>query len=387
MQRKSNLQLLAYSAMAGTYLLGSNKVDGQTIYFDIIPDQMIDAYCFECDETVTYYLDVNLDGINDLLFKDTTWDPCYYCIGGIEADVDALGDNKVVFISSSWESFYGWNIINQQFAEQLNVGDTLDGSDSLTNVMLPFGSLYVNDGSSIASWHGPWNDYSFHYVGFELKISGEPHYGWVRLKSNGAYILIDSYGYSEIAYEPIVIGSIPDCNPPLPNGEVAITGTTAKLRWFTTPADYFELQYRKSGTEIWTTKTVAGEKTFRKVVGLTCSTNYEWRIRSICADGSTSTYCPIQTFSTNSCKLENELENNEETIEIFSYGNNLNIQIDENINKEYNLKVFTITGELVYVNMIQGSENILQLDLPTGIYIVNLANEYVSINKTIAINN
>ncbi|MBK7440291.1 MAG: T9SS type A sorting domain-containing protein [Bacteroidetes bacterium] len=99
------------------------------------------------------------------------------------------------------------------------------------------------------------------------------------------------------------------------------------------------------------------------------------------------TYCPIQTFSTNSCKLENELENNEETIEIFSYGNNLNIQIDENINKEYNLKVFTITGELVYLNMIQGSENILQLDLPTGIYIVNLANESVSINKTIAINN
>ncbi|MBK8345538.1 MAG: T9SS type A sorting domain-containing protein [Bacteroidetes bacterium] len=122
-------------------------------------------------------------------------------------------------------------------------------------------------------------------------------------------------------------------------------------------------------------------------MGLTCSTNYEWRIRSICTDGSTSTYCPIQTFSTNSCKLENELENNEETIEIFSYGNNLNIQIDENINKEYNLKVFTITGELVYVNMIQGSENILQLDLPTGIYIVNLANESVSINKTIAINN
>ena len=59
----------------------------------------------------------------------------------------------------------------------------------------------------------------------------------------------------------------------------------------------------------------------------------------------------------------------------------MSIQIDEIIHKEYRIKVYTITGELVYENVMLNPESTFQLSLPTGIYVVTLTSENIFINK------
>ncbi|MBK8343186.1 MAG: hypothetical protein IPL12_07570 [Bacteroidetes bacterium] len=65
-------------------------------------------------------------------------------------------------------------------------------------------------------------------------------------------------------------------------------------------------------------KNCIGVKSFRKVAGLACSTPYEWQIRSICVGGDVSEYADIQAFTTESCRISDETELENEYIEIYT---------------------------------------------------------------------
>lgn len=102
-------------------------------------------------------------------------------------------------------------------------------------------------------------------MGVKLSIDGSYHYGWIRLKSYGTFFELDSYAYNINPEEEIVVGEIPTCNPPMPNGESAITSTTAKLKWLSAiDVDHYELQYRAVGAATWITKKLLQLKLLEK---------------------------------------------------------------------------------------------------------------------------
>lgn len=76
-----------------------------------------------------------------------------------------------------------------------------------------------------------------------------------------------------------------------------VTETSAVVSWNEVPNTTYELQYRKKGASQWTEVTSA--KTTYSLQNLASSSVYELRLRSLCTDGSMSSYSEMRTFTTN----------------------------------------------------------------------------------------
>lgn len=215
-------------------------------------------------------------------------------------------------------------------------------------------------------------------MGVQFLIDGAIHFGWIQISTdstNKIYqnVYIKAYAYEATPGAPVIAGMLPGCFPPISLETAAITSTTAKLKWAGMDSvDHFELQYRMIGAPEWTTKIVEGMKSFRKVVGLNCDSNYEWRIRTICDGGEISVYSDIQTFTTTSCRLGEVMENDEETVSIFSHEKNIEINFLKQPEMLVHCSVFDMLGNLVLTEELNEIENNINSDLPPGIYIVHL---------------
>ena len=368
--------------MAGS-LLVSNKLFAQVSYCDIDPDKQFSLYTDE-----NYFIDFNSDGLTDLTFNHNIWKINYCdtsssgwsCTGSTNQDIIAYG-------------------IEANFVNNLTCYGTLNAipldSGAIISEAAVWGdmneaALFMNAGDwriwedfwGSGSWvdfsyqFGEWQNIDHKYLGVKFDIAGQTHYGWVSLSATetskvAQIVKVHAYAYETTPEAPIIAGFIPTCYPPNPLPPASITGTTAKIKWeVIVGADHYELQYRHVGAATWTTKTVAGVKSFRKIAGLTCDTEYEWRIRSFCSDGEVSLYSDIQTFNTNTCRLGEETIEVEPPFSVFSYGNQIHISLDEETPSNWNCKIFNVYGQLLFEKQISNSETVLETELPNGIYVV-----------------
>lgn len=78
---------------------------------------------------------------------------------------------------------------------------------------------------------------------------------------------------------------LPDnCNEPFGMSVGTVTDTTAVVNWSAAGgATYYEIQFRRFGTETWTSAVSVGTST--TLSGLLEGTVYEWRIRTVCGAG------------------------------------------------------------------------------------------------------
>lgn len=97
--------------------------------------------------------------------------------------------------------------------------------------------------------------------------------------------------------EDYVIKSIGVCVPPTDFEVNNLSQFNASIEWgeVGTAYDYI-FQYRVQGGTSWTTIANPGNPLF--LSNLTPGTTYEYRVASLCVFGSTSTYSPINTFTT-----------------------------------------------------------------------------------------
>ncbi len=75
-----------------------------------------------------------------------------------------------------------------------------------------------------------------------------------------------------------------------------IDGIQATVSWASIPFTSYEIQHRKEGTTTWIT-TVTSES-ITTIEGLTQNTAYELQVRSLCSDGSFSSYSDLMMFTT-----------------------------------------------------------------------------------------
>lgn len=384
-----NLQskkLAGYSSMAAVYLL-MQKADGQIYYTDIDPDTMLQ---FSGD---IYDLDIDGNGFTNFhFFKSSTYSSSSWWAGEVASmqriTVWGIGGNNSLagsymltgFCESCSSSFinpYAFNpgiIINSFY-------DFYAGS-IMAEV---FESYFV--GGDAGNWHPVKVD---KYLGVRFEDDdGENHYGWIRCDVLSDYrLVIKDFAYDGFPDAPIITGDMGGCWTPVPLGTGSITSSSAKPKWDAVPsADYYQLQFRPEGVLSWTNKMVEYPKTFKKLNALTCSTNYEWRIRAICTDGTTTPYSSIQTFTTSVCKLENENAINEENISIWSNANQIHIGIDEDISEPVHLILFDETGRNVFSNQLSEPENTFELNLPNGIYIAAIYSGERMFSKKIVMQN
>jgi CubicO group peptidase (beta-lactamase class C family) len=90
------------------------------------------------------------------------------------------------------------------------------------------------------------------------------------------------------------------CQTPTDLDELQVTSSSVKLSWkFQGIADHFAVYYRPRGSDSWSHKTVAGNKQWTDVSGLTPGTDYEWNITAACTTAN-SMASPYSFFTTGS---------------------------------------------------------------------------------------
>lgn len=87
-----------------------------------------------------------------------------------------------------------------------------------------------------------------------------------------------------------------DCPSPQYTSASAITYSSANLYW-TSGQPAYQLQWREAGSSSWKTETPINTNT-TSLTGLTNNTAYEWRVRTICAAGDTSSFSSSSSFQT-----------------------------------------------------------------------------------------
>jgi hypothetical protein len=157
--------------------------------------------------------------------------------------------------------------------------------------------------------------------------------------------------------------------------------TQAKLQWNEADgAVKYRVRYKEVGAIEWQYKYASDAKNYVVLNDLTCNTEYEWGVTSICAtDGSISSeYSPSAFFTTGACRLTGELED----VSFNIYPNpatddfTVNLTLNNSAGGQVFMDIYNLVGEVVYTQefaLIDGilSEHI-ELDLPGGVYIVNL---------------
>ncbi len=120
---------------------------------------------------------------------------------------------------------------------------------------------------------------------------------YLTVYTNGGYDECDSYDI-QLSWIPGTSACQTTCSPPTNLTESSITTTSATVSWSSASgAQDYEVQYLSGGS--WTSsQSVAG--TSKSLTGLTCSENYQWRVRTVCA-GSTYSSWVTNSFSTSNC--------------------------------------------------------------------------------------
>ncbi|MFZ1689230.1 MAG: S8 family serine peptidase, partial [Flavobacteriales bacterium] len=93
-----------------------------------------------------------------------------------------------------------------------------------------------------------------------------------------------------------------DCGPCPPPIDLAVTNVDSNiviLTWVSLAADSFNLQYRPTGTAVWTAVNGLASMPYT-VIGLTGCTEYEFQVEGIC-DGVAGGFSPSFVFTTDGC--------------------------------------------------------------------------------------
>ncbi len=158
--------------------------------------------------------------------------------------------------------------------------------------------------------------------------------------------------------------------------------TQAKLQWNEVGAVKYRVRYKPVGAIEWQYDYASDGKNYVVLNDLTCNTEYEWGVKTICAtDGSISSeYSASSFFTTGACRLGDDNQNttfniypnpatNEFTVN-FALNNSAGGKVFMNI---YNLVGETVyTKELPLINGTLSERIVLGNVLPGGVYIVKL---------------
>ncbi|MBC8048146.1 MAG: T9SS type A sorting domain-containing protein [Fimbriimonadaceae bacterium] len=367
-------KLAGYSALAGAFLAVGSEAKGQVVYTDIT------------DEAVEigdlFFLDMNADAADDFLFQATSTSGGSWSFarvfGSITTSVYAFGNSSNEVIG-----YYGF----LPYGSALNSGDAIGtGGDFISFYNVAFlASIYGG------VTYGAFADQTDKYLGVKFIVGGNTHYGWIRMDGTVAPVslTIKDYAYdatpdTEIAAGDMGGGGGLTCETPSVT-VVNVLSTGAKLAWSTIDgASNYKVRYRVEGSDTWQKEHTA--KTKIRLMGLDCSTTYEYQVAAVCSDGveiGLSEYSEIATFTTGACRIgatdgEGDIGLSLSPNPAQSF---VNIYADGFTAERVTVEIFNVIGERVASFEMNYDDN-MQLnvsELQSGIYTVNISDGMQSV--------
>lgn len=348
--KHNSKRIKQYAGLAAAFIGAASASEAAVIYTDVDPDVTF--------SDGTFSVDFDGDGITDADLQQFGFSSPYK--GTFESGFGFAPDGG--FLSSGYS------------AGAFSAGVTV-GSSGTFNSFGGFGFASFGPFGSFA--YGNWPGESDKYLGVEFEISGNTHYGWIRM-SMGALaesLTIHSYAYQDVAGASILTGegegTTPTCDPPTGLTSMIVNPTKVEVSWNPVAgADFYRLQGRPLGAPGFASIVVPAAFTSREVGGLTPGTTYEWKMQARCPDGMggfiVSAETALETFSTPSPKTA-------AVAEIYAYDHTLVVRAGD------------ITAEVVLtdisgrqVSAWQGVSGLQQLALDKalkGTFIVTLQSE------------
>lgn len=194
-------KILAYSAAATAFLAGAVGADAQVVYTDIDPDEVLNT-------GETFSLDLNNDGEVDFLInnRQETMPSFFYVSEGnypdariTYANIQPLGANSIA--GQLPYLFYAY-----QLPVDYLIGYELNFQNLPAHLFYKMQAVsYPAAGSSyVAVDEGNFLPDSAGFAPLILQLSGETHFGWVRLEvSSTLQVTIKDYAYEATIEEPI----------------------------------------------------------------------------------------------------------------------------------------------------------------------------------------
>lgn len=195
MQKKSRTlrkNLKAYSALAGSIMIGTTLAQAQVIYTDVNPDIYVSGEDYFID---IYELDLNNDGVVDYVLRSKNVIHDLYC-----------SEENSIYV----EPNYGNSIAGSPNVKVINSGETIDNALAWKqggSVLASHFDQVVCWGGSGSTWtwsSGLWLNVNEKYMGFRFDINGNQHYGWARLSTSYSGIVIHEYAYQSTPGAPLI---------------------------------------------------------------------------------------------------------------------------------------------------------------------------------------
>ena len=128
---------------------------------------------------------------------------------------------------------------------------------------------------------------------------------YIPVKGTGRYVRMNAiergspYRYSLYEFEVYGTKSAGDCAAPTNLDKVNIYENSAVLKWASTGATNYNVQYKAVAATDWTTVPVTTNTI--TIQGLSCATDYLFKVQAACTGGGTSVYSAVASFSTLKC--------------------------------------------------------------------------------------
>ncbi len=205
MNRQLQNKLKSYSALTSITTLSSFSVDGQIIHTNVNYTGGYETYNIDIDGNGTIDFTLNAFGSN---IVNSTYT---FNIGSLT--ISANGGNKMMGIGNSYGSYMNTvYALNSNFiVNSYNYGFISDGILAGKTEILTTSSGFPVTVFELN--HGQFGDGATKFVGveFEIPLTGDTHYGWLRFKDveqdGSSWTLVDM-AYNTLAAESIETGQI-----------------------------------------------------------------------------------------------------------------------------------------------------------------------------------
>ncbi|MBR4135472.1 MAG: fibronectin type III domain-containing protein [Bacteroidales bacterium] len=242
---------------------------------------------------------------------------------------------------------------------------TITASAGANGTITPSGVATVNFGDNKSYSFTPANGYEVANV----MVDG---------MSMGA---ISSYTFvNVVANHTInVTFKLQECELPTNMQTIFVDTTSATLYWYHAGAVSYDIQY-KAVTDATFTTTNTTQTTYT-LTGLTPSTTYIWMVRANCVANNPSDWTNGTMFRTldvfqNPDGIEEHIK---DMINVYSETNNVYI-VNENGIRIDNVQIYDVYGKLLYTGSVNGTSEVISMNVATGTYLVRLATEYGTCN-------
>ena len=211
-QNSLEINLKKYSLLAGSVTAAISTVNAQIVYTNINPDTLLN------NNGENYALDLDNNGIAEfnLSILDTA---IFYSSYNTQTNLQVAGATIISDITGA--SF----VENSSYPLAIAQGDTIDGNDQFISYpvssssfgapilgLLSYSTIDTLTGNTLAQGSATYGNFipnQEDFIGVKFDISGNVHYGWIRVEvsSDADTLIIKDYAYESSANTAIIAGN------------------------------------------------------------------------------------------------------------------------------------------------------------------------------------